>query len=71
MNLITPIKHKDGTETVTLFGTVVDVTNKDSFTLFKTDYKVIRADKTTKADTKSSKTKKAATKDVEATNETN
>lgn len=39
---VKPTKHEDGTETVTLYGTIVDVTGKDSFTLFKREYKVAR-----------------------------
>ena len=53
MNKVTPIKHEDGTETVTLYGTTVDVTGKDTFTLFKREYTVVRPKKTPK--TKKSK----------------
>jgi hypothetical protein len=42
MNTVTPLKNEDGTETVELYGTIVDVTGKDSFTLFKREYKVER-----------------------------
>lgn len=42
MYKVTPKKQPDGSETVTLFGTTVDVTGKDSFTLFKQEYKVVR-----------------------------
>lgn len=39
---VTPDKHEDGTETVTLYGTTVDVTGLKKFTLFKKDYTVYR-----------------------------
>jgi hypothetical protein len=42
MQKITPDIHPDGTETVKLYGTTVDVTGKREFTLFKRDYKVYR-----------------------------
>lgn len=42
MHKVTPAKHEDGTETVTLYGTVVDVTGLKKFTLFKKEYKVYR-----------------------------
>ena len=42
MHKVTPIKHEDGTETVRLYGTTVDVTGLKKFTLFKKDYKVVR-----------------------------
>lgn len=53
MNSIKPQTHKDGTETVELYGTIVDVTGKDSFTLFKREYTVERKE----AVKKSKKTK--------------
>lgn len=54
MNEVIPTK-KNGKETVTLYGTTVDVTNKDSFTLFKRDYKIVRRkEKPKKTDKKSS-----------------
>lgn len=45
MHKVTPVKHEDGTETVRLYGTTVDVTGKKTFSLFKKDYKVIRPKK--------------------------
>ena len=42
MHKVTPTKHQDGTETVRLYGTNVDVSRKTEFTLFKKDYKVYR-----------------------------
>jgi hypothetical protein len=42
MHKVVPTKHQDGTETVKLYGTTVDVTGKSKFTLFKKDYKVYR-----------------------------
>lgn len=42
MQKITPDKHADGTETVTLYGTTLDVTGKSEFTLFKREFKVYR-----------------------------
>lgn len=42
MHKVTPTKHEDGTETVRLYGTTVDVTGKKTFTLFKREYKVYR-----------------------------
>jgi len=52
MHKVTPHKHADGTETVRLYGTTVDVTGKKEFTLFKKQYKVYRPreKKETKAD---------------------
>ena len=44
MTQVTPIKHDDGTETVRLYGTTVDVNGQSRFTLFKKDYKVVRGD---------------------------
>lgn len=55
MNEITPDKHLDGTETVTLYGTVVDVTGKDEFDLFKKHYKIARIEKSNKPAKKSPK----------------
>ena len=48
MNKVTPTKHDDGTETVRLYGTTVDVTGQDTFTLFKREYTVVRPKKTPK-----------------------
>lgn len=42
MRKVTAQKQPDGTETVRLYGTTVDVTGKKEFTLFKKDYKVYR-----------------------------
>ena len=42
MHKVTPTKNDDGTETVKLYGTTVDVTGKKTFTLFKREYKVER-----------------------------
>lgn len=42
MHKVTPTKHEDGTETVRLYGTTVDVTGLKTFTLFKKEYKVYR-----------------------------
>ena len=41
-NKIKPTINQDGTETVTLYGTTVDVTKKDTFTLFKREYTLDR-----------------------------
>lgn len=42
MHKVKPTKNEDGTETVKLYGTTVDVTGKKTFTLFKKEYKVYR-----------------------------
>lgn len=63
MNKITPDKHQDGTETVTLYGKTVDVTGKDEFDLFKKHYTVVRETKAKKSDAKSSKAKETPTFD--------
>jgi hypothetical protein len=54
---VKPTKQKDGTETVTLYGTTVDVTGKDSFTLFKRDYTVVRQTKNSKPKAKKMESK--------------
>lgn len=55
MQEITPTKHEDGTETVTLWGKTVDVTKKRKLTLFKRDFKIVRPKaKSKKTDEKSS-----------------
>ena len=41
-NKIKPTINQDGTETVTLYGTTVDVTKKDTFTLYKREYTLDR-----------------------------
>lgn len=61
MNEVKPTIHQDGTETVTLWGKTIDVTEKDTFTLFKRDFKLIRETKAKKTGTKSSKAKKTPT----------
>jgi len=61
MNKVQPTINEDGTETVTLWGTTVDVTEKDSFTLFKRDFRVIREPKAKKTNSKSTKVIKADT----------
>lgn len=54
---VKPTKHEDGSETVTLYGKTVDVTGKDSFTLFKREHEVVRRKKKEeKGDEDSSKT---------------
>lgn len=58
MHEVKPVKHEDGTETVTLYGTTVDVTSKKVFTLFKRDYKIVRPKgKKKKMDVESSESK--------------
>lgn len=42
MQKITPHVHEDGTESVTLYGTTLDVTGLKTFTLFKREFKVYR-----------------------------
>ncbi len=50
MQNVTPTKHEDGKETVTLWGKTVDVTKVKKFTLFKREFKVVRPKKAKKAD---------------------
>ena len=52
MHKVKPTKHEDGTETVRLYGTTVDVTDKEEFTLFKRNYKVDRPKKKAKKGSK-------------------
>lgn len=66
MHQVRPETQPDGTETVRLYGTTVDVTNKNSFTLFKKDYKVVRPKQSKKTGSKSSKAKKVDTEPVES-----
>lgn len=51
MQEITPTKHDEGTETVTLWGKTVDVTGKKKLTLFKRDFKIVRPKKAKKEKT--------------------
>lgn len=42
MNKLTPEIHKDGSETVELYGQIIDVTDKKELTLFKKHYVINR-----------------------------
>lgn len=50
MQSITPTKHDDGTESVTLWGKTFDVTGQKKLTAFKREFKIVRPKKVKQTD---------------------